>query len=225
MDPLKNIEVIVFDAFGTLLNIASIDERLKHHFGDRAAEVAGIWRQKQLEYTWLRSLMERYENFTKVTADALQFACNQLNIELDEIVLVDLMNHYDALKVYPEVPQALALLNQKFKLGILSNANQTLLENNVAFNNIGPYLETVLSVDQIQRYKPIPKVYELPVNFFSTSKERVAFVSSNTWDVAGAASVGLKVIWANRKGGVPEQLGFAPDIVVTDLLELAQLVS
>jgi len=223
MQHLPNIRAIVFDAYGTLFNIATIDIRLQYHYGEKAAELGAVWRQKQLEYTWLRTLMNRYKDFYALTADALRFACEQVGVLYNENIATDLMNHYNQLEVYPEVDGALAKLHSKFRLAILSNANPNLLEGAVGFNNIGHYLEAVYSVDGLKIFKPVPAVYQLLVEGLKLPKEQIAFASSNTWDVAGAASYGLQVIWVKRSEKPIEQLGFEPDLVVNDLMELTIL--
>ncbi len=221
MDILKNIKAIVFDAYGTLFNIGAIDERLQYHYGEKAMEIASVWRQKQLQYTWLRTLMERYRDFYALTADALRFACEQAGLPFKKSISNNLIKNYNQLRVYPEVGSALARLKKNYRLAILSNANPELLEGAVAFNHIGSYLEAVFSVDDLKVFKPSPGVYQIPVKGLKTPKEQILFVSSNTWDVAGAASYGLKVAWVKRRNQPIEQLGFGPDLTAGNLEELA----
>lgn len=221
MSSINTIQAIAFDAYGTLFNVASIDARLIHHFGDKAAEIGPLWRRKQLEYTWLRTLMGKYKDFYALTEDALAFACIHTNIEASEAIVADLMDHYNRLSIYPEVLAGLEALSQHFKLAILSNANPELLEKAVAHNQIGHTLSTVLSVHPLRQFKPVPSVYQLAVSHWRASKENILFVSSNTWDVAGAKSFGLQVAWIKRKQGQLEQLGFTPDLEVDNLKDLA----
>lgn len=217
MQNLKNIKAIVFDAYGTLFDIASIDKRLDFHFGELAKLIAPVWRQKQLEYTWLCSLMDRYKDFYALTGDALQFACKQFEVEVSEKTVKDLMDHYYKLNIYPDVAPVLARLQKQYRLAILSNANPQLLEKAVEHNQISDRFSNIFSVDSIKKYKPIPAVYQLPVNGFGLAKEEIVFLSSNTWDVAGAKSFGLKVVWVQRKAGTMEELGWQPDWIVKDL--------
>lgn len=219
---LANIKVIAFDAYGTLFDVASIDNRLKDHFGEKASQVAAVWRRKQLEYTWLRTLMNRYKNFYELTRDALLFALHDAQLEASKMIVEDLMENYNRLKVFPEVKGALAQLSGKYQLAILSNANLELLEAAANFNDITPYLSKILSVDTIQQFKPTPSVYQIPMNQFAVSPKQIAFVSSNTWDVAGAKSFGLSVVWAKRRNTALEQLGYEPDLIVNNLLELSE---
>lgn len=221
---LPNTKAIVFDAYGTLFDISTIDERLRHHYGERAVQLGAVWRQKQLEYTWLRTLMDRYKDFYALTADALRFACAQTGAPYDEDIAGDLMEHYLRLKVYPEAPAALEKLQTGFRLAILSNANSDLLLGAVEYNDLSRYLQAVLSVDELKVFKPSPVVYRLPEARLQLPKEQIIFVSSNPWDVAGAASYGLRVVWVKRREQPVERLGFEPDWTVNDLGELAKEV-
>lgn len=217
MQNLKDIKAIVFDAYGTLFDVASIDKRLQHHFGEKAGLIAPVWRRKQLEYTWLRSLMGRHKNFYGLTEDALLYACKQFGLGMTSSVVEDLMNHYYELDTYPDVAPALTQLQKNYKLAILSNANPKLLEKAVTHNQIKDRFAAIFSVESIQQYKPKPAVYQIPVDGFRLSREEIVFLSSNTWDVAGAKSFGLKVIWVKRKSGQLEELGVLPDGMVADL--------
>jgi 2-haloacid dehalogenase len=218
---LPDTKAIVFDAYGTLFDISTIDERLRYHYGHKAAEVGPVWRQKQLEYTWLRTLMGRYKDFYALTTDALRFACEQTGAAYNDRIAGDLMEHYLRLRVYPEVRAALEKLQTGFRLAILSNANSDLLLGAVEYNDISRYLQAVLSVDELKVFKPSPGVYRLAEARLELPKEQILFVSSNTWDVAGAASYGLRVVWVKRREQPVEQLGFEPELVVRDVEELA----
>lgn len=218
MDKLK---AIVFDAYGTLFNIASIDHLLDKHFGGKAGTVAAVWRRKQLEYTWLRTMMNRYKNFYDLTRDALDYACAQAGVKCSIEVAEELMDHYYELSIYSEVAEALKQLKEKHKLAILSNANPELLEKAVVHNQIQDCFDAIFSVDPLRQFKPIPSVYQLPVSYWELAKEEVLFVSSNTWDVAGAKSFGLSVAWIMRKNNLEENLGFSADLKVKDLHDLA----
>ena len=222
MDTSK-LRIVVFDAYGTLFNINSIDSRLEVHFGNQAEEIGLLWRKKQLEYTWLRTLMDRYEPFTTVTAEALEFSCNHLQLDLDPVVLTDLMEHYNVLSAYPEVGSSLEQLSQKYQLGILSNANHEMLTAAVDFNQLGRYLSRVISVDSIERYKPHPDVYSLVTREFKVDQQEVIFVSSNTWDVSGAKAFGLNAAWLKRGAGTMETMRFDPDLEVENLTDLVNI--
>lgn len=222
MSELSHIKAVVFDAYGTLFDIVTINERLEHFFGAKAAEIGPVWRRKQLEYTWLRTLMNRYKDFEGITRDALLYACEELMLTVDTKMMDDLMEHYQRLRTYTEVKDALYRLHHYYELAILSNANQLLLDRAAVHNEIGPYLKAVFSVDQIGKFKPVPEVYQLPSVGLGLEKNALLFVSSNTWDVAGAKSAGLRVAWVKRNAGVMEQLEVAPDLIVRNLEELAE---
>lgn len=217
---MHNIEVIVFDAYGTLLNIASVDEQLVQLYGDKASIIAAKWRQKQLEYTWLRSLMMKYIDFKSVTEQALQYACNFAAVDLSKADFISLMKAYDHLKVYPDVHTSIPRLSKNYRLAILSNATMDMLENAATFNNIRSHFEFIFSVNHIQKYKPIPDVYAMAEEGFSVEKSKILFLSSNTWDVAGAKAYGFKVAWVNRFNGFIEELDQKPDLVLESLEEL-----
>ena len=217
MDP---IQAIVFDAYGTLFNLASIDGQLQARFGEKAATVAAAWRRKQLEYTWLRSLMGRYVDFYTLTGEALDFACQQADVLCEEEVRAGLLSAYYKLSAYPEVAPALSELSGSYRLAILSNANPSLLERAMSHNNLEDLIPDIFSADSVEVYKPSPSVYQLAVEGLKVRPSEILFVSSNTWDVAGAASFGLTVAWLQRRAGIPEQLGFWPDLTVTNLREL-----
>lgn len=214
-------KAIVFDAYGTLFDISSIDRRLGEHFGEQAPQIAALWRRKQLEYTWLRTLMNRYRPFYTITADALRYACQSLGLMVDEAIVDDLMDHYRRLAVYPEAPEALHRLSRRFELAILSNADADLLERALTFNEIGIFFRRIFSVEVLGKYKPAPEVYQLPAAGLGLEPEALLFVSANPWDVAGAGAAGLQVAWIRRVPQVMESLGYSPDLVLENLTELA----
>lgn len=219
---LSEIKAIVFDAYGTLLNVSSIDQLLNDFFDKKGAAIAKIWRQKQLEYTWLRTLMNRYQDFNTVTVDALSFACQQAQVTLSPEQRDALMEAYDRLSVYKDVHPALEHLSKHFRLAVLSNANPEMLEAALSYNSVPQFLEVLISVDETRHFKPYPEVYRLAEQKLAIPAEQILFISSNTWDVAGAKSFGLKVAWVNRFEGYIEELGFQPDLIITDLEGLIQ---
>ncbi len=216
-----NIKAIVFDAYGTLLDISSVDHLLKEFFDQKSGLIARLWRQKQLEYTWLRTLMGQYRHFHQVTGDALQYALKAAEVPLQEQHFQQLMQAYDQLEVYEDVKPALEQLGGRHRLAVLSNANPTMLNAAISHNKISPLFEAIISVDETKLYKPRPEVYALAEQKLSLDRSQILFISSNTWDVAGAKSFGLQVAWGNRFNGQTEELGFQPDLVVSDLKELA----
>ena len=208
---------LVFDAYGTLFDVHSVVQRCDTLWAGKGAQLSQLWRAKQLEYTWQRSLMDRYRPFHVVTRDALEFACQALGVELTPAAADALMDEYLRLRTYPEVPAALAALAGK--KAILSNGSPDMLEPLV--RQSGLTLDAVLSVDELKVYKPSPRVYELAVTRLDVPRERIGFVSSNCWDALGAKSFGFTVYWVNRSGAPLDRLGFTPDRTIRSLAELA----
>lgn len=213
------IHAVVFDAYGTLFDVHSVVRRCEEHFPGKGTALSQLWRSKQLEYTWLRSLMGRYADFASVTRAAVRFACRTLGLPLSEATEAALMDEYLRLAPYPEVRTALEALGGR-RLAILSNGSPGMLEPLVANAGLAPLFHSVLSVDSLRVYKPHPSVYQLGVDRLGVSKERVAFISSNFWDVCGATSFGFRTYWINRPGAQPDELGFAPAAVLARLDEL-----
>jgi len=217
-----DIDAVAFDLFGTLLEVASVGPAAAEVTEDPAALV-DLWRQKQLEYTWLRSLMGRYQDFWATTGDALDYSLDRLGITVDASTRSDLLNAWLYVRTYPEVTDALDTLAPR-RLAVLSNGNPEMLESTLATGGIRDRFEHVLSVDDIGVYKPHPSVYELAVKAFALPAERILFVSSNPWDAAGAKTFGFPVAWVNRAAAPFERLGVTPDLVVADLAAVAQAV-
>jgi 2-haloacid dehalogenase len=214
------VDGLLFDAYGTLFDVHSVVEAGRAVTADPQA-LSTLWRQRQLEYTWLRSLMGRYEDFWAITEAALVFAARRLGLALDAAARRRLMEAYLTLDAFPEVPEALDRL-RGLPCAILSNGAPAMLEAVVAHNGLGARLHAVISVDAARIYKPAPAVYALGPARLGLSRERIGFVSSNAWDVAGAKAFGFQVAWVNRQGAPPEELGATPDLEVRDLRELAR---
>jgi 2-haloacid dehalogenase len=219
---MNGVDAVAFDLYGTLAEVASVGRAAAEVTEDPAALV-DVWRQKQLEYTWLRSLMGRYQDFWTTTGDALDYSLDRLGITVDEPTRAELLNAWLAVRVYPEVPAALDALAPR-PLAVLSNGNPEMLEACLATAGIRARFEHVLSVDALGVYKPHPSVYELAVKAFDLPAERILFVSSNPWDAAGARTFGFPVAWVNRMGVPFERLGVTPDLMVADLAAVAEAV-
>lgn len=214
---LRDIEACVFDAYGTLLDLGSATARVAAELGDKAETLGAVWRTKQLEYTWLRSLMGRYADFWQVTGDALDYALETVGLS-DPGLRARLMAQYRALDAYPDVAPALARLRAAgLRTAILSNGAPDMLAAGVASAGLDRHLDAVLSVDALGIYKPHPSAYQLACDHFGLDRRRIAFVSSNPWDVAGAASFGLRVVWLNRFGRAAERLPGTPEAVIEGL--------
>jgi 2-haloacid dehalogenase len=208
-------EALVFDAYGTLYDALSVAARCESCWPGKGAELSRLWRAKQLEYTWQRSLMQRYAPFSTVTREALAFACEALGLELSVAQMEGLMSEYLRLASYPDVA---ALRKINLKKAILSNGSPDMLLPLVEHS--GLRFDAVISVDEVKVYKPAPQVYELAVKRLQT--KNIGFVSSNCWDALGAKSFGFEVYWINRAGAPTDRLGFKPDRILRTLDEILQ---
>jgi 2-haloacid dehalogenase len=223
-------ELCVFDAYGTLFDVTAAARRAAA--GPEGARLAAIWprlaqdwRQKQLEYTWLRSLMRAHADFRQVTAEALDWALAAQGLA-DAALRARLMALYDRLDAFPEVPAMLdALAARGIRAAILSNGTPAMLDAAVEAAGIGPRLAAVLSVEEVGVYKPDPRVYALVGTRLGVAPDRVLFVSSNGWDAAGAAGFGFRTLWVNRAGAPRERLPFSPHHELADLTALPELLT
>jgi len=211
------IDVLLYDAYGTLWDVHSVMQRCEACWPGKGMQVSQLWRTKQLEATWLRSLMRRYVPFSTVTREALESACESMGLILDESQKHGLMAEYLTLATFPDVADAL-MRKVAGRTGILSNGSPDMLEPLVKHS--GLKFDAVLSVDEVKVFKPAPRVYQLAVDRFGVPKERIGFVTSNFWDAAGAKSFGFTVYWINRGGAAAERLGFQPDRILKSLAGL-----
>jgi 2-haloacid dehalogenase len=222
--PLMGVRAVVFDAYGTLYDVASAAERARGALGEKWQPLADLWRAKQLQYTWLRSLMGRHADFWHVTGDALDFAMESLGLA-DDGLRDRLMAAYNRLNAYPEAKPALeALRASGLHLAVLSNGSPRMLASAGEAAGLTPLLDHVLSVEAVGIYKPSPQVYRLALDQLRLWPNEILFVSANGWDAAGAKASGLRVAWCNRTGQPLERLGEAPDAVIASLAELPGLV-
>lgn len=222
--PFLDVKACVFDAYGTLLDVNAAAERCRGELGGKAGPLAEIWRAKQLQYTWLTSLMGRHMDFLDITGRGLDYAMESLGLE-DQGLRDQLMELYVVLDAYPEVPAMLGVLKGAgMKTAILSNGTPGMLNSAAEEAGIKAELDEILSIEEVGIYKPDPRVYQLAVDRLGVAKENICFVSSNGWDATGAAAFGFQVAWVNRAGLVQEKLGFDPTVVLKDLTGLAELV-
>jgi 2-haloacid dehalogenase len=212
----SRIQAIAFDAYGTLFDVHSVIALCNRKFPGQGAELSRLWRAKQLEYTWLRSLMGRYEDFWMVTESALVFACRSLNLACPTETRKELMESYLRLDTFPEVKSALGKL-AKHKLAILSNGSPRMLAAAVERAGLKGVFADVISVDELKIYKSSPRVYGLVSSHLDVPKSAIAFVSSNFWDIAGAKSYGFWTCWVNRGKLASDELGVKPDCTVETL--------
>ena len=221
---LRGARAAVFDAYGTLFDVASAAERAKDALGPRWQPLAELWRAKQLQYTWLRSLMGRHADFWRVTGDALDFAMESLGVE-DRDLRERLMSLYERLGPYPDARPALERLKAAgLKLAILSNGAPRMLAAAAESAGLARLLDAVISVEEVGVYKPSPPVYRLAPDRLGLWPAEIVFVSSNGWDACGAKVSGLRVAWCNRAGQPKERIPDAPDAEIRSLAELPALV-
>ncbi len=219
-----SVKACVFDAYGTLFDVHAPATALASELGDKGPVISAQWRTKQLEYTWLRSLMGRYVNFSQVTADALDYALT-VNGFAGSPVRERLLSAYNSLAAYPDAEPCLkAVKKAGARTGILSNGSPAMLASAVASAKLGSLFDYILSVDSVQVYKPSPKVYELATNAFGIDPIAIAFVSANAWDCAGAAAFGFRVIHVNRFNQPDERLGAVSEAHVASLSEAAVIM-
>ena len=213
----ESVRHVVFDAYGTLFDVHSAASRYQVRLGDHAQAVSKMWRTKQLEYTWLRSLMQCYVDFWIVTQDALDYALDSEGID-DNSLRQDLLRAYHDLACYPEVPDTLSKLKQMgLGTAILSNGSRKMLEAGVRNSKLGKVLDSIISVDSIEIFKPSPKVYQLATDQLGCNTEEILFFSSNAWDVSGAANFGFQTIWVNRFAQATERLPGTPIMGINTL--------
>jgi 2-haloacid dehalogenase len=219
------ISALVFDAYGTIFDVHSVTRLADTLFPGKGAALSAAWRTKQLEYTWLRSLMDGYEDFNRVTASALEWSLESLRIDADGRARQALLDEYRRLSVFPEARAALDVLAADRPLAILSNGHPEMLEAVVDHNGLRErFRGGILSVHAARIFKPAPAVYRLAEDRLGVPRTMMGFVSSNGWDAAGAKAFGFRVFWVNRAGAPVERLGVRPDGIVRGLDEIAAML-
>jgi 2-haloacid dehalogenase len=216
-----SVKAFVFDVYGTLFDVYSVQKACEECFPGKGEEISKIWRQKQLEYSFLRQLIGRYRTFSEVTKEALRYTCKKLGVSLDGKKEEQLMNAYLQLTPYKEVQQVLKELENK-TLAIFSNGSRDMLEPLVNQYGFDKWLHYVISVDDIKQFKPTPASYTLVMDRLGVKREEVLFISSNTWDIAGAKSFGFCTAWINRTGEIMDELGIQPDCIYSDLIGILE---
>lgn len=207
-----DIAGVVFDAYGTLLDIYAVEARLEVLFPGKGRALSLRWRDKQIEYSRLRTMSGRYASFWEITGDALDYACEFEKAALAPAAREELMAIYERLPAHREVPAALAALHAKgLKLAVLSNGNEAMLHRALAAAGIEPLFAHVLSVERVRKFKTAPEAYQLAPDAFDAPVQNLVFVSSNGWDAAGAAWFGFRAFWINRAGAPLERLGVQPE--------------
>ena len=216
---MKNIKAIIFDAYGTLFDVNSAAEKCKNKIGEKWEPFANYWRTTQLEYTWLRSLMGRHQDFWKVTEQSLDKSMEIFKI--DTVIKDELLDLYKVLSTFPEVEETLKKLKEKkYKLIILSNGTPSLLKELVSSNNLESIFDDVLSIEEVKIYKPHPNVYNIPIKKYQIEKNQFAYLSSNTWDVSAAGNFGFNAVWVNRNKNIFDNLDYKPITEINNLSDL-----
>ena len=225
MGSLVGVRACVFDAYGTIFDLASATARCRDIPDDKRDALTALWRDKQLQYTWLRTLQGCYADFWRVTSDALEFALDSLDL-LDATRHARLMDLYLTLSAFPEVAEVLRLLKKKgFVTAILSNGSPAMLDATVRSARLDGLLDAVLSADDVQHFKTHPRVYAYALQRLALTAGQVCFQSSNAWDACAASAFGMRVVWCNRYGQRRERLPGKPDHEVRTLRELPPLLA
>ena len=220
---MKNIKAIIFDAYGTLFDVNSAAKKCKGKIGDKWEGFANYWRTTQLEYTWLRSLMNRHKDFWQVTEDSLDKSMQAFKI--DSSMRNELLDLYKVLSTFPEVKEVLNKLKKKnYKLAILSNGTPSLLKELVKSNNLDNIFDDIFSIEEVKTYKPDPKVYNIPIKKYQIQKNEVAYLSANTWDVSAGGNYGFNPVWVNRNNSIFDNLDYVPKYQVKHLGGLLDII-
>ena len=220
---MKNIKAIIFDAYGTLFDVNSAAEKCKNKIGDKWEPFANYWRTIQLEYTWLRSLMNRHEDFWQITEDSLDKSMKIFKINTS--MKNELLDLYRVLSTFPEVSKTLKILKEKkYKLAILSNGTPSLLKELVSSNNLENIFDDVFSVEEVKTYKPHPNVYSIPIKKYQIKKNQFAYLSANSWDVSAAGNFGFNAVWVNRNKNIFDNLDYKPITEINNLSDLNNLL-
>lgn len=221
---LEGVGACVFDAYGTLFDLLGPVARRAAKLGDKSDALSELWRRKQLEYSWLRSLMGEYTDFWTITGESLDYAMAALKID-DPVLRADLMELYLSLPTFDEVPDTLGALKASgIKTGILSNGAPVMLTSAINVAQITLSLDVVFSVADVGVFKPDPRVYQMAVDRLKLDASDIAFFSSNAWDIAGAASFGFRAVWVNRLGAPRERLPGEPVAEISTLAEIPALL-
>jgi 2-haloacid dehalogenase len=226
LQKLKNIKACVFDAYGTLFDVVSSARECADELGDTWINFSAMWRRKQLEYTWLRSMMGEYEDFWHVTGQALDYTMETFNVD-NPALRAKLMSAYLRLRPYDEVERIVGQLKERnFKIIVLSNGSMPMLHSAIRTAGFYDLFDKVLSVDAVKVFKVSPKAYQYCADDVGLDPSSISYQSTNAWDVAGAKKFGFNVVWINRFNQKPEKLGThtVPDIEIRSLHKLPEII-
>ena len=220
---MKNLKAIIFDAYGTLFDVNSAAKKCKDRIGDKWENFANYWRTTQLEYTWLRSLMNKHKDFWQITEDSLDKSMKKFKI--DHSMRVELLELYKILSPYPETKTTLEQLKKRnYKIAILSNGTPSLLNYLVEKNDMKNFFDDIFSIEEVGIFKPSSKVYDIPIKKYKINKGEVVFLSSNTWDISGGGNFGYNCLWVNRNNDVFDNLDYSPKYELKNLKELLDII-
>ena len=216
---MENEKIYVFDAYGTLFDVDHACKEMAIQLGDNWEKLSSIWRQKQLEYSWLHNSMNEYDTFWKITKDSLEYAMNSLSMNSVKIKN-ELLDLYFKIGAFEEVEEVLKKIKKdKIKTAILSNGSYDMLNSAVKNSNFDELISEVISVDECKKFKPHRDVYNLVIDKFNINKKNCIFFSSNCWDIHGASNFGFQTVWVNRKKNIDELLPGKVDDQVQSLKE------
>ena len=216
---MENEKIYVFDAYGTLFDVDHACKEMAIQLGDNWEKLSSIWRQKQLEYSWLHNSMNEYDSFWKITKDSLEYAMNSLSMNSVKIKN-ELLDLYFKIGAFEEVEEVLKKIKKnKIKTAILSNGSYDMLNSAVKNSKFDELISEVISVDECKKFKPHRDVYSLVIDKFNISKKNCIFFSSNCWDIHGASNFGFQTVWVNRKKNIDELLPGKVDDQVQSLKE------
>jgi len=209
--PDAPLKAIAFDAYATLFDVYCMEALAEEYFPEQGRALTMLWRQKQVEYTRVRTMSGQFKTFWEVTRDALVFAARSLELEMNDAQRQHLMNQYACLRPFPENLATLeALKAMGFPLAILSNGTHSMLDIAVKYNDMNHLFDHILSADSVQKFKTSPEVYQLAVDAFQVPKHEILFVSANAWDACAASWFGFTTFWVNRNQQPEEVLDISP---------------
>jgi 2-haloacid dehalogenase len=213
----RRIQAIAFDGF-VIFDPRSVTKRVEEIFPGKGAEFANLWRTRQFEYSWLRTAGQHYEDFWRVTQDALDYTTNSMKLSLSATQHERLMNAYRELTPWPDVPAALAEFRRRgIRMAFLSNFTAAMLDANLSAAKLNSYFEDHLTTDRVHAYKPSPLAYKMGPDAFRLKREEIAFAAFGAWDASGAKWFGYPTVWVNRANVPLEELGAHPDVITPDL--------
>ena len=221
---MSNSNIVLFDAYGTLFKLKSNNAELDKILGKNNEEFITLWRTKLLEYTWLTSLMEDWEDFNEINKKAIQFTCKKLKLDEYSMTTI-LLDIYNSPILYKDTRVLLEQLsNSKHVISIVSNGSQKTLKNAVIENGISDLIDKIFTADQVHKFKVSPFLYRMATSFYNVGPSKIYFISSNAWDITGAQYFGYKTIWINRNQEVFDTLIDGPDYEVSNLEEIKAII-